>query len=44
MNFNFSLATGMDAQDFSLLAQKEDLKPLEIHLKKLNGIVNAVEV
>ncbi|CAD8049360.1 unnamed protein product [Paramecium sonneborni] len=44
MSFNFTLVTGMDAQDFSLLAQKEDLKPLEIHLKKLNGLVNAIEL
>ncbi|CAD8176789.1 unnamed protein product [Paramecium octaurelia] len=43
INFNFSLATGMDAQDFSLVAQKEDLKPIEIHLKKLNGLINSVE-
>ncbi|CAD8133778.1 unnamed protein product [Paramecium octaurelia] len=43
-SYNFTLVTGMDAQDFSLLAQKEDLKPLEIHLKKLNGLVNAVEL
>ncbi|CAD8075655.1 unnamed protein product [Paramecium sonneborni] len=43
INFNFTLATGMDAQDFSLVAQKEDLKPIEIHLKKLNGLINSVE-
>ncbi|CAD8143091.1 unnamed protein product [Paramecium pentaurelia] len=44
MSFNFTLVTGMDAQDFSLLAQKEDLKPLEIHLKKLNGLVDSIEL
>ncbi|CAD8164443.1 unnamed protein product [Paramecium pentaurelia] len=43
ISFNFTLATGMDAQDFSLVAQKEDLKPIEIHLKKLNGLINSVE-
>ncbi|CAD8160809.1 unnamed protein product [Paramecium octaurelia] len=43
LNVNFNLATGMDAQDFSLVAQKEDLKPIEIHLKKLNGLINSVE-
>ncbi|CAK74853.1 unnamed protein product (macronuclear) [Paramecium tetraurelia] len=43
LNVSFNLATGMDAQDFSLVAQKEDLKPIEIHLKKLNGLINSVE-
>ncbi|KAM3136314.1 hypothetical protein pb186bvf_011613 [Paramecium bursaria] len=41
--FNYSHAIGTEANDFTLLAQKEDLKPIEVQLKKLGNIAESVE-
>jgi len=39
---SFSLKTGIDAKDYSAVAKKEDLKPLEVELMKLQDVLEEV--
>eukprot|EP00164_Ancoracysta_twista_P016169 GFYU01027006.1.p1 GENE.GFYU01027006.1~~GFYU01027006.1.p1 ORF type:complete len:216 (+),score=50.44 GFYU01027006.1:42-650(+) len=39
---NFSLKTGVDAKDFSKVAKKDNLKPLEVELLKMEETVDEI--
>lgn len=39
---NFAFRSGLEAKDYSGMAKKENLKPLEVELKRLEDTVQAI--
>ena len=39
---SFSLSTGIDAKDYSGVAKKEHLKPIEVEMKRVHDMVNEI--
>lgn len=39
-----AIGQGAEAMDYTILAQKDDIKPIEVEISKLNNIVSNIEV